>query len=328
MNIGSNSVTVTAPARLHLGFLDLHGGLGRTFGSIGLAVSDFRTRVTVSKARRLYVSGPDSERARRYLERLQTLLSLDGAHHVQIAEAIPEHAGLGSGTQLALALAAAVRTLHDMPLDLRGDAHSLGRGRRSGVGIGLFRSGGVVVDGGCNDTTRAAPIISRIPFPDEWRIVLVLDRKRGGVHGEEEAAAFAHLPAFAAADAAHICRLVLMQALPALAEADLKSFAAAIKEMQTILGAYFAPLQGSHPFASRDVAAAMEVLENEGAVGVGQSSWGPTGFAFTGSHNHAKRLIDIALNDPRCRSVDIRACKGINRGADIEASAVEVMPNS
>jgi len=141
-------------------------------------------------------------------------------------------------------------------------------------------------------------------------------------------AAFAHLPPFAAADAAHICRLVLMQALPALAEADLKSFAAAIKEMQTVLGAYFAPLQGSHPFASRDVGAAMEVLENEGAVGVGQSSWGPTGFAFTRSHNEAKRLIDIALNDPRCRSVDIRACKGINRGADIEASAVEVMPNS
>ena len=82
-----------------------------------------------------------------------------------------------------------------------------------GSGSGLFNSGGVVVDGGCKDPTRAAPIISRIPFPDEWRIVLVLDRKRTGVHGEEESAAFARLPSFAAADAAHICRLVLMQAL-------------------------------------------------------------------------------------------------------------------
>ncbi len=26
-----------APARLHLGFLDLNGGLGRRFGSLGLA---------------------------------------------------------------------------------------------------------------------------------------------------------------------------------------------------------------------------------------------------------------------------------------------------
>jgi beta-ribofuranosylaminobenzene 5'-phosphate synthase len=325
---GLNSVVVTAPARLHLGFLDLNGGLGRSFGSMGLAISEFRTRVRVSRATTLQISGPDSERARRYLERLQVLLSLDGAHRVEIAEAIPDHAGLGSGTQLALALAAAIRTLHHMPLDVVGDALRLGRGRRSGVGIGLFNSGGVVVDGGCRDLTRAAPIVSRIAFPDEWRIVLVLDRKRSGVHGEEESAAFAHLPSFAAADAAHICRLVLMQALPALVEADLTSFAAAIKAMQKILGAYFAPLQGGHSFASREVAAAIEVLEGEGAAGVGQSSWGPSAFAFARSRNEARRLIDLARKDPRCRGVDIRACMGINRGAEIEADAIAAVPNS
>ena len=327
MNTGPNSVTVTAPARLHLGFLDLNGELGRNFGSIGLAISDLRTRVTVSRAGTQQVSGPDSERARRYLERLQVLLSLDGAHHVHIAEAIPDHAGLGSGTQLALALSAGLRTLHDMPLDIRGDAFSLGRGRRSGVGIGLFDSGGVVVDGGCRDATHAAPIVSRIPFPNEWRIVVVLDRKRSGMHGEEESAAFARLPPFAATNAEHICRLVLMQALPALAEADLLSFAEAIKEMQTILGAYFAPLQGGHPFTSPDVATALELLEGEGALGIGQSSWGPTGFAFARSSNEAKRLIDFARNNARCEGLDIRACKGLNRGAEIEAAMVAAMPD-
>jgi beta-RFAP synthase len=326
LNTGLNSVVVRAPARLHLGFLDLNGELGRNFGSMGLAISEFCTRIRVSKATTPHVSGPDSERARRYIERLEVLLSLDGAHRVEIAEAIPDHAGLGSGTQLALALAAAIRKLHHMPLDVGGDAFRLGRGRRSGVGIGLFNSGGVVVDGGCKDPSRAAPIVSRIPFPDEWRIVLVLDRKRTGVHGEEERSVFARLPPFAAADAAHICRLVLMQALPALVEADLTSFAAAIKDMQTILGAYFARLQGGF-FASREVAAAMEVLESEGAVGIGQSSWGPTAFAFARSGNEARRLIDVARNDPRCRAVDIHACKGINRGAEIEADAVVTVPN-
>ena len=327
MNKGPNSVSVTVPARLHLGFLDLNGELGRSFGSIGLAISELRTRVTVSRAATQQVSGPDSERARRYLERLQVLLSLDSPHHVYIAEAIPDHSGLGSGTQLALALAAGIRTLHDMPLDIRGDAFHLGRGRRSGVGINLFDSGGVVVDGGCRDATGVAPIISRIPFPDEWRIVLVLDRKCTGVHGEEESAAFARLPPFAATDAAHICRLVLMQALPALAEADLVSFALAIKEMQTILGTYFAPLQGGHPFASRDVAAALELLESEGALGIGQSSWGPTGFTFAPSRDEAKRLIDLVRNHPRCEALDICACKGINRGADIEPAMVAAIPD-
>src|SRR5712692_8592737 len=39
------STTVTVPARIHLGFLDLNGRLGRRFGSIGLALSDLNTKV-------------------------------------------------------------------------------------------------------------------------------------------------------------------------------------------------------------------------------------------------------------------------------------------
>ena len=38
-------VQVTTAARLHLGFLDLAGDLGRRFGSIGLAIDAFETRV-------------------------------------------------------------------------------------------------------------------------------------------------------------------------------------------------------------------------------------------------------------------------------------------
>jgi beta-ribofuranosylaminobenzene 5'-phosphate synthase len=318
---GPASVTTTVPARLHLGFLDLNGELGRRFGSIGVAISSLRTRVTVSKAARTDVSGPEAERVRRYVERLQEHLGLDAAHRIHIDEAIPGHAGLGSGTQLALALAASVRRLHNMPLDSRGDAFRLGRGRRSGVGIGLFDTGGVVVDGGRGEVMAPAPIVSRIPFPDVWRIVLVLDPGRTGVHGDDEAAAFARLPPFRGAEAAHICRLVLMQALPALAEADLAAFGHAIKEMQQLLGAHFAPLQGGEPFSSPDVAAALDLLEGEGAHGIGQSSWGPTGFAFVRSQEEAERLVGIARKDARCRGLDIRACKGLNRGADIALDA-------
>ena len=45
-------------------------------------------------------------------------------------------------------VAAALRRLHDLPLDAPGDAVRLDRGTRSGVGIGLFEHGGLVVDGG------------------------------------------------------------------------------------------------------------------------------------------------------------------------------------
>jgi beta-RFAP synthase len=321
-------VSVSVPARLHFGFLDLNGGLGRRFGSIGAAISDVRTRLRIAKAPRMDVSGPDSERALRYIDHLHEALGVGGAYKIDIAEAIPSHAGLGSGTHLALALAAGIRRLHGLPFDPRADAVRLGRGGRSGIGIGLFDSGGVVVDGGHGDAATAPPIICRTPFPEAWRILLVLDRARTGVHGEDESAAFARLPPFAAADAAHLCRLVLMRVLPGLAEADLASFADAIKEMQAMLGAYFAPLQGGHPFASPDVADALQFLEREGAVGIGQSSWGPTGFAFVGSAAEAERLVGLVQKHVRFGGLDIRACQGLNHGADIAADAIAAMPGA
>jgi beta-ribofuranosylaminobenzene 5'-phosphate synthase len=115
--------------------------------------------------------------------------------------------------------------------------------------------------------------------------------------------------------------------MPALAEADLAAFASAIKEMQKNLGAYFAPLQGGHTFSSPDVAAALALLEGEGARGIGQSSWGPTGFAFAPSEAEAQRLVAVARQHPHCRGLDIRACKGLNRGADIATEAVVAMPD-
>ena len=45
-------VRVRAPARLHLGFLDLAGDLGRRFGSIGLSIEGYATRLTMTRAPR------------------------------------------------------------------------------------------------------------------------------------------------------------------------------------------------------------------------------------------------------------------------------------
>jgi len=139
------------------------------------------------------------------------------------------------------------------------------------------------------------------------------------VHGPDEVTTFAALPPMPDAEAAHICRLVLMKALPALVEHDLASFGAAIKELQVRLGDYFAPAQGGSRFTSRDVAAVLDTLNGAGAVGIGQSSWGPTGFAFAPSSEEAARLATIARRDLSARGLDIRVCKGLNRGAEIVA---------
>ena len=311
------SVTVTVPARLHLGFLDLNGSLGRRFGSIGLAINGLKTSITFNAASQLRVTGPENERVRGYMQVMQRALDIENTCHVRIDEVVPAHAGLGSGTQIALAVAAGVRRFHGLPLDVRGDAIRLERGARSGVGIGLFDHGGLVVDGGRGPLTTAAPVVSRMPFPEQWRILVVLDPHRQGVHGPDEREVFSKLAPSSDGQAAHLCRLVLMKALPALAECDIAGFGSAITEMQVLLGDYFAAIQGGSRFSSPDVAAALAALEDEGAYGIGQSSWGPTGFAFAPSAEEAIRLVESIYRDPRCRDLDIRTVAGLNRGAHI-----------
>jgi beta-ribofuranosylaminobenzene 5'-phosphate synthase len=316
------TITVTTPARLHLGFLDLNGGLGRRFGSIGLAISGLRTRLTITRAAQTSVEGPDAERVARYLDVMQQRLALAGGHHVKVNETVPAHAGLGSGTQLALAVASGLRTLYRLPEDIHGDMAALQRGARSGIGIGAFGGGGLVVDAGRGAQTKVPPIVARAFFPEHWRVVVLLDPPRQGVHGADEINAFARLPPMSAGDAAHLCRLVLMQALPAVAEEDLSSFGSAITELQARLGDYFAPTQGGQRFSSPEVAAALRLLGAQGACGIGQSSWGPTGFAFAASQAQADELVAIARRRFG-QGLDIRVCTGLNRGAEWQSDQAD-----
>jgi beta-ribofuranosylaminobenzene 5'-phosphate synthase len=321
-------VIVSAPARLHLGFLDLHGGMGRRFGSIGLAISDLKTRLSITPAVRMCVTGPESDRVRAYVETMRSVLGFGGAYDVKVVETIPSHAGLGSGTQLALAVAAGLRTLHGLPLELASDAVRLGRGARSGAGIGLFKQGGLVVDGGRGSGAAPAPLISRLPFPERWRVLVVLDPRRQGLHGIDETEAFAKLPPASAADAAHLCRLLVMKLLPSVGDADLAGFGSALAEFQELIGDYFAPAQGGRRFASADVAATLSVLQHAGAVGIGQSSWGSTGYAFAASAEAADRMVEAARRDLRREGVDILICKALNSGAEIAAHAPADMPDT
>jgi len=313
-------VAVTVPARLHLGFLDLNGALGRRFGGIGLAISNFSTSLSIQRARRTEVSGPERERVQQYLQAMEHLFAYDGGHAVRVLQSVPAHAGLGSGTQLALAVASGIRRLHNLPLEIEEDALRLGRGARSGIGIGLFHRGGLVVDGGHRThSKKVAPIVCHLPFPEHWRVIVVLDPQRRGVHGLDEISAFGALAPMLEADAARICRLVLMKALPGLAEQDIVSFGAAIKELQARLGDYFAQAQGESAFTSPDVAGVLAALDAAGAHGVGQSSWGPTGFAFAPSPEDAELLTKLARGHPAAKGLDIQVCSGLNRGAAIVA---------
>jgi beta-RFAP synthase len=319
----SNSVTIRLPARLHLGFLDPSGDADRRFGSLGLPLDEPETVVTLSRSAEDHVAGPERARAGAHLLALCRRLGIRARHHLVIEEAIPAHAGLGSGTQIALAVAAALRTLHHLPLDIEGDATLLARGARSGIGIASFESGGVIVDAGKADSSRPPTVVARLPFPEEWRVILVLDHNRKGLHGKEELAAFRALPPFPKSGTGEICRQVLTGLMPALIEQDIVAFGSAISAVQMLVGTHFAPAQGGI-FTSPQVQRVIDRLAEAGAVGIGQSSWGPTGFAFAASQDIAEQML-ASIAAPVREGIETRIVRGRNHGAKISARGLDLV---
>ena len=216
-----------------------------------------------------------------------------------IRHAIPEHAGLGSGTQLALAVARAIAELYDRPTNAGALAAAVGRGRRSAIGTWLFEGGGFVVEGGRReDADQIAPLLVRLPIPDSWRCVVALPWIDEGMSGESEMQAFRELPPPPSSEAEHVAHLVLMSLLPALVDGDLEAFGAAITAIQQINGGWFAPAQGG-VFASEASAELIKSMREWGAAGVGQSSWGPALYAITQGDDRAAELasrVRAALN--------------------------------
>lgn len=312
------SIRIRAPGRLHLGFLDLNGGLGRRFGSLGLAIDRPVTEIVVRRAVALEAVGPENRRAAAAAIRIVDAFGLRPGHHIEVIEAIPAHAGLGSGTQLALAIGAAMLRLEGRRLPAQEIGDALDRGARSAIGMAAFDNGGFVVDGGRGPADHPPPVIIHQPIPEDWRIVLVLDRNGEGVHGDKEAKAFANLAPFPEAQAGHLCRLVMMRLAPALAERDLAAFGAAVTEIQQIVGSHFAAAQGGRLWSSPKVEAMLGGIARAGGVGIGQSSWGPTGFAFVPSEAVAQTLYRTFVQDAKANGLEILVARGRNAGAEIE----------
>jgi beta-RFAP synthase len=126
-------------------------------------------------------------------------------------------------------------------------------------------------------------------MPTAWQAVIVIPEGKPGLSGETEAEAFTKLPPPSEREVERVAHLVLMELLPALAEADLADFGAALSEVQRITGAWFAGAQGG-AFAAGASAEVVRVLAEFGAQGVGQSSWGPTVYGLTPDTDSARDL--------------------------------------
>jgi len=237
---------------------------------------------------------------------------------IELRKAPPAHCGFGTGTQLALAVAAGVCRLagQTVPPSIQ-LADWIGRGGRSALGIHGFDQGGLLLEAGKLPGQAVGCLVARTELPLDWCWVLVRPRDDVGVSGSAEISAFARLPPMSSALTAELCGLAVREILPAAQGRDFNGFSQGLWEYGCRVGEYFSPVQGgvfAHPQA-RSLGA---VLRNRGVHGVAQTSWGPTLAVIQPDELQARELIDWIRREAVGIPPEMICTRSLNQGASIQ----------
>ncbi len=235
------SVSVVTPSRIHVTLIDLNGTY-RIDGGVGFALSNPRIKITLKKGE-ISVSGGGelAEKAKNVLIKLKNRFGYEAK--VEIKESYKPHCGLGSGTQLSLAIAKAYAELYGIKASVRELAEITNRGGTSGIGVAAFEAGGLIVDGGHSKAVKKEfkpssfskapppPVIARHDFP--WKVALLVPRY-SGLSGKKEVNLFEKYCPIPIGEVRVLSHIILMKLLPSVVEKDLPTFREAISEIQRV----------------------------------------------------------------------------------------------
>ncbi len=282
------------PARLHFGLLDMNGSLGRVDGGIGLAITEPATVISADVSSGISAMGISDplllERLEKGLHKVCKYLGFSGVS-LQISQLPAAHSGFGSATQVLVGAAKTVSCLAGNPQSASALARLMGRGGTSGIGTAVIDGGGFILDGGhsfrsgprskqdytpSRATTDPAPppVFVQIPFPETWQILICVP-KGLDIDGKRELEIFTKECPVPDREVDRMCRILLTQMLPAIAENNLTLFCESLEAYQG-LGFKQAEIRTQ----TSTVCSAMNFLRENGGQGVGMSSWGPAIFAF------------------------------------------------
>ncbi len=291
----------------------------RRFGGVGLMVRAPGLSLRVEPAAAWSAEGPLAERALAFALQFARTIETPAPQRLVIEGCPPDHVGLGTGTQLGLAVARAVAVTHGLEgLDSTELARRIGRGRRSALGVHGFEYGGLLVEAGKRGNEAVAPLVARMDFPEAWRVVLVLPPWGQGLHGAAERLALegpqAQRMPLEQTDA--LCRLVLLGLLPALAERDVQAFGEALYDFNQRVGEAFRPVQGG-TYTDARAAEVVAFVRGQGVAGVGQSSWGPTLFAVVADEGRALDLARALRDRFGLDAAQVPVTQAANTGARV-----------
>jgi beta-ribofuranosylaminobenzene 5'-phosphate synthase len=311
-------VKIRTPSRIHITLIDLNGALGRVDGGVGLALEDPFIEIVAEADEGVVVEGSRNQRYRDVAERVSSIFN-SGGIKLRVLNEYEPHVGLGSGTQISLAVAKAYAELYGIDKSIEDLAYAVGRGGTSGIGVAAFRVGGFVVDGGHSrnekrdflpsSASKASPppLISRLDFPD-WRIFLAVPGRKG-FYGNKEVNLFQENCPIPLEEVRELAHIILMKLLPSVVEEDIQTFGDALWKVQH-LG--FKKIEVNQ-YGEKIWGVMKEAREVFPAVGM--SSTGPTIYCI--SDSGTKKDLESILEEAEMDFV-VYETVARNRGADIE----------
>ena len=286
MNFSGKKVIVDSPARLHLGFYGINKDLDYSFGSIGLAINAFRTIVSAKYARKSQSSLTNVK-----LNQILKKKNINKSYVLEIISSPPKHIGLGSGTQLSLCFIHAINILLNLNLSKDECIRLSSRGKRSGIGIGTFYSGGFVVDG-CKKDHLYPKTLFNLKFPKQWHIILINDTSRRGSFGRKESEFFNNKKNTTETINKELSFILMRGLFPSILYEDFDNFCDNLNLYQKTTSRFYKSNQRD-TYLSNDIAKIIKFVTNSGFKGVGQSSWGPLSYIFTESKAEAEDVIKV-----------------------------------
>lgn len=291
-------ISVKTPCRLHFALVDLNGENGRADGGAGVALEKPNVRINVERimGKKHEIISTDEQRAKQ----IENVLNFfEGSFRVEVEEEILSHVGLGSTTQLLLAVAKACEELKGGKRSVRELAELVGRGGTSGIGVKAFESGGFIVDAGHSfgkgmekesflpsSASRAPPpeIVFHSLLPRDWLFACALPEEGKRIYGAREKNIFQERCPIAKSEVEKIREVVYGKMISSVEEKDSASFGESLNLLQE---SGFKKIEWEY---QSEVTRKTHAALKKECLGAGLSSFGPLVFGFTDKNKVAERI--------------------------------------
>jgi len=320
-------VSVTTGSRLHFGLICGTQHTGWEFGGLGVMLQTPSWQLELRDLRQaddqIRASAVVADRIREFLSRIRMHKDVGGLE-VSVSSTVPFHSGFGSGTQLALGIAAGVDALCGQLSwnDSFGLASVVQRAERSAIGTVGFRQGGFLVDHGQPSGTEARRRVDRHSLPDDWRFVLIRPLDAEGLSGSDERQFFSQQTRMSPTLVLHLAQLIEGTIVPAVQSSDFTAFANSLENYGDMVGSFYADQQGdifSHPSIRTLVAK----LREKGIRGVAQSSWGPGIAIPAASPEHSDDIRSAIPESVSGSKLLVQISKPMSSGARILTPGID-----